>query len=187
MIEQIKCYNQFHVTKERNEHIKRVVDMASTLSDLYQLTAKERDQLITSAWLHDSTKDFSDKQLEAILMKENSELVKFPKPVWHSFGSAILGRDFFKITDPIIFQAVFYHTLGSADLGIVGQLLFLADYIEVGRIFPCAIEAREKALSGDLKGALLSTLQNTIIYLEQANKEVSEETRQFYKKIERSM
>ncbi|MGL4662764.1 MAG: bis(5'-nucleosyl)-tetraphosphatase (symmetrical) YqeK [Culicoidibacterales bacterium] len=187
MIEQIKNYNSFHVTKKRNEHIARVVEMAHTLAEIYQLSEKEHNQLITSAWLHDSTKDFSDSQLESIIEKENSDLLKFPKPIWHSFASAILGRDFFRIEDTDVFDAVFYHTIGNESLNIVGQLLFLADYIEVGRTFPCANEARDIALSGELNQALYTTLKNTITYLKQEGKQVSAETEAFYAKIERSI
>lgn len=187
MIEQIKCYNKFHVSKDRNAHIMRVVEMANTLAEIFDLSTKEQEQLCISAWLHDSTKDFSDKQLESLLERENQTLLTYPKPVWHSFASAILGRDYFKIDDPVIFNAVYYHTIGHPSLDRVGKLLFLADYIEVGRTFPCAVESRKIALDGDLNGALRATLINTMTYLKASNKAVMAETELFYSDLERSM
>lgn len=187
MIQKIRAYNKFHVTEKRNQHIERVVEMSNILAGIFQLSDGEREKLIVSAYLHDSTKDFSNQQLRMILKKENPQLLLFPEPIWHSFASAVLGRDYFKITDGDIFNAVFYHTIGHYTLDKVGQLLFLADYIEVGRDFPCAIEVREIALKGDLEGALLKTLQHTITYLKQTDKPVAFETQQFYNHIERSI
>lgn len=187
MIETIEQYNAFHVSPKRNDHIIRVVEMAQQLGDLYHLSDEEQYKLHISALLHDSTKDFSDLQLQSILTKENNELLSFPKPVWHSFASALLARDYFKIDDQDIFDAIFYHTIGHSSLTLVGQLLFLADYIEVGRTFPCAIEARSLALSGQLHLALYTTLKNTIAYLNRENKTIAHETEQFYAYIERSI
>lgn len=187
MIEKIKRYNAFHVSLKRNAHIARVVDMAQLLADIYQLSNDDRQKLLVSAWLHDSTKDFSDVQLKMLLEKENHHLLVYSPPIWHSFASAILGRDYFQIDDPDVFNAVFYHTIGHSSLNIVGQLLFLADYIEVGRTFPCALEARTLALNGQLNTALHTTLKNTIRYLQQENKIIAAETKQFYADIERSI
>lgn len=183
MIKKIQEYNQFHVSQKRNEHIERVVDMARTLAHIYKLSEVEQEQLELACWLHDSTKDFSDKQLDQLLDTENSNLLNYPKPIWHSFASAILARDYFKISDPVVFEAIYYHTIGNAHLNIVSKLLFLADYIETGREFPQAVLAREKALSGSLNEALCIEVESMRQHLLQQGQYLMSETENLYKEL----
>lgn len=187
MIQRIKQYNQFHVTKARNAHIQRVVEMALQLAHVYKLSEVETKQLELAAYLHDSTKDFSDRQLEMLLYAEKQDLLDFPQPIWHSFASAFLARDYFQIDDQSIFEAIFFHTIGSVKLDRVGKLLFLADFIEIERTFPEATKAREKALNGHLNEALYITLKSMITFLAQSDKKPTAETLAFYVDIERSI
>lgn len=187
MIEKIKAYNELHVTKQRNDHIKRVAQMGETLANIFKLSTLEQQQLEIACYLHDSTKDFSEKQLKQILQNEDESLLLFAPPIWHSFASAILGRDYFNISDPIIFEAVYYHTIGNAHLHIVSKLLFLADFIELGRTFPDALQAREFALKGDLNTALRIELESMRAHLEKSGHSLTTETEHFYKELERSI
>lgn len=183
MIQKIKAYNHFHVSKKRNEHIGRVVAMAKELAVIYNLSEHEQEQLEMACLLHDSTKDFSNAQLEHLLKNENEQLLNYPQPIWHSFASAILARDYFKISDPIIFEAIYYHTIGNAQMNIVSKLLFLADFIEIGREFPEATLAREKALSGALNEALIIEVESMRQHLAQQGEYLMTETENLYKEL----
>lgn len=58
------------------------------------------------------------------------------------------------ITDPEVYEAVYWHTTGVPGLGPVGQVLYLADFAEPNRDYPEAAEARERWAHDGLDAAL---------------------------------
>lgn len=68
------------------------------------------------------------------------------------------------IKDPDILQAISLHTTGSGEMTLLDKIIYLADYIEPGRVFPGVDRIRKMAFA-NLDKALLMATDNTLFYL----------------------
>ena len=99
-----------------------------------------------AALLHDISKEYStDEQYELIKeygIKVDDEDAQSPD-ILHSFtASAVILRDFPDFSTPEILSAVYNHTIGSPDMTVLDEIIFLADYIEEGRKYDSCISVR---------------------------------------------
>ncbi len=82
----------------------------------------------------------------------------------HAPVGAKLAGEIFGVFDPAVTRAIATHTTGSARMGLLDKVVYVADYIEPTRIFPGVEEIR--FLAGvDLDQAFLAALENTIKYV----------------------
>ncbi len=96
-------------------------------------------ELIAAAMLHDIAKELDDEST-ALLLKESgftmSEEDLSVKPALHSIsGAALVKRDFPLFATPSVVSAVYNHTVGSPDMDLFSEIIFIADYIEEGRTY----------------------------------------------------
>ena len=84
---------------------------------------------------------------------------------------AILARYVFGQDDEV-YDAIFYHTTGRANMSLAGKILYIADYIEPNRDFPGVEQLRALAFS-DLRGALKLGLEMTLDHLKDQGCDVS--------------
>ncbi len=72
-------------------------------------------------------------------------------------------KEKYGIDDDDIYEAVFYHTTGKPDMGLLAEIVFIADLIEEGRdaYFPWAPAMRELAKK-DLHEALLGVMDRSL-------------------------
>ncbi len=96
-------------------------------------------------------------------------------------GAAFL-KDNFNLDDNEILQAVRWHTAGHPDMGRLGQILFVADYIEPGRSH-ISHSFRELIMKLDLNKMSLKILTNQTAYLRDRGYDVSESSMQLYDKL----
>ena len=153
-----------NMSPKRFRHTVAVEDMVARLCALYcpEHTAKMR----AAALLHDVTKElslseqveFSEKQ--GLLVKE-SDLLS-PKTFHARTAAALIATDFADFSDPMIVEAVRWHTTGHAGMTLTEKLLYLADYIDLSRTFEnCVIlrrffwGAKPEEMDADAKNALL--------------------------------
>ena len=66
--------------------------------------------------------------------------------------------------DEEVLEAIRCHITGKPEMGIISQILFLADYTEKGRVGECFNVVREKIEKGLLFEAMLAECDNTLIY-----------------------
>ena len=114
--------------------------------------------------LHDITKEIpAEKQLQmmesfAIILTETE---RRSRKVWH----AILGAAYLEkkcgVTDPEILSAVRWHTTGKADMTLLEQIVFTADFISADREYKGVEKLRHLAES-DLQAAMLEGTSFTI-------------------------
>ena len=76
-----------------------------------------------------------------------------------------------------IYNAIYYHTTGKADMTLLEKIIYIADYMEPNRSFPGVEELRELAFS-DLTAALKLGLEMTLEHLKEQGNEVSPESRE---------
>lgn len=161
MVEQSLMYHP------RFKHSVGVMKMALKLNEMHSLNV-DSDAIKLAALLHDITKTNTDD--------ENLELIKTHMPnildedllsspsIWHAFTGKIIARDNYHIINEDILNAIFYHTTGRPNMSNLEKLIFLSDYIELGRIGKNFEDIREIAYK-DINQAIISMYENQFEYL----------------------
>ena len=78
----------------------------------------------------------------------------------HSKTGAALARDVFGV-DEEIYNAIWWHTTGHANMTLLEKIIYLADYIEPSRDFP-GVDKLRSVCYKDLNEGLLLGLEMTI-------------------------
>ena len=103
------------VSPERRAHIERVVALLGSWADAMRVDAQERDRWARAGWLHDALRD-----------------APLGDPLAHGpLAAARAATD--GETDRGVLDAIRYHTIGFAGWDAVGKMLYLADFLEIGR------------------------------------------------------
>ena len=170
MLEYLKIYEivKEHFIKHSNikrfEHSERVVDMALKLNAIHNLHL-DVEKLKITAIIHDYAKVYDDELIEIIKKEfENDKLLLQSKTVHHAIVGDIILKNEFGIDDEEILDAVKYHTTGKPNMSTFCKVIFLADYIEMGRSFESVNEVRNIAFN-NLDNAVLKALEITINYI----------------------
>ena len=97
------------------------------------------------------------------------------------FGAEILQNKF-KLEDDEILQAVRWHTTGHPDMGRLGQVLYIADYIEPGRAH-ITTSFRDMLMKLDLNEITLKILNVQSSYLRDKGYRITESSMHLYDKL----
>lgn len=133
------------MSPKRFRHTAAVEEMVARLCALYcpEMTAKLR----AAALLHDVTKELTLAEQVALSAKlglevKESDLLS-PKTFHARTAAATIPLEFAEFSDPVIVEAVRWHTTGHANMTLCEKLLYLADYIDLSRTFEnCVILRR---------------------------------------------
>ncbi len=130
-----------------------------------------------AAILHDCTKYLElDEQL--LLCKkygvELDELERRAVKLLHSKTGACIAKHVFG-EDEQVFQAIFWHTTGKADMSMLEKVIYLADYIEPTRDFD-GVEPLRKLAYEDIDKALLMGMEMTIEEMKQRGNPIHRNT-----------
>lgn len=130
-----------------------------------------------AAILHDCTKYLElDEQL-ALCGKfgvELDELERRAVKLLHSKTGACIAKHIFG-EDEQVYQAIFWHTTGKADMSMLEKVIYLADYIEPTRDFD-GVEPLRSAAYEDIDKALLVGMDMTIEEMKQRGNPVHRNT-----------
>ncbi|MGX7030910.1 bis(5'-nucleosyl)-tetraphosphatase (symmetrical) YqeK [Vagococcus zengguangii] len=171
-------YSQAYITLTRDELLKRVASQMSEKRFKHVLGVEQSaleladqyggnlEKASIAALVHDYCKERPKADFLAYMTKCSYpvDLIKFGNEIWHGVVGADMIRDELGIHDEEILNAVRHHTTGAANMSLLEQIIYVADYIEPGRDFPGVDEAREKAKT-DLKEAVAYETQKTLAYL----------------------
>jgi 2-amino-4-hydroxy-6-hydroxymethyldihydropteridine diphosphokinase len=118
------------VSPDRLAHIERV---AVLLADWAAVIAPQDVGLWrAAAWLHDALRDADPAELRD---QVSDSFRAWPDGLLHGPAVARRLQQEDSATSPALLAAVTYHTVGHAQLGTLGQALYLADFLEPGRSF----------------------------------------------------
>lgn len=111
-----------------------------------------------------------------------SEEEKLNPVLLHGRIGADILKKLFLLEDDDILQAVRWHTTGHSDMGRLGQVLFIADYIEPGRahITP---SFRDMIMKMDLNEMTLKILNVQCSYLRDKGYRITESSMLLYDKL----
>lgn len=170
--EAIIAYVASQMSQKRFEHTLRVEQMAVYLAEKY---AVDVTLCQYAALLHDVAKEWTMAQYEQVvgMFKLNPELMQFGSEICHGPVGAMATLEWYDHHESVK-QAIMQHTIGAVEMDAVAKVLFVADYIEVGRTFDGVEQARllaEKSLDLAIRYKLKQTItflakKGTVIYPE---------------------
>ena len=166
------------MSTRRFAHTLGVVKMAERLASL--CLPNKSDELVCAAYLHDVTKELSyQEHIELInkggLLLDGEDLNT--EAILHSFSASyVIKRDFPTFATVDILSAVYNHTIGSPDMSVFDEIIFLSDFIEETRSYNASIELRnfvfERMLDGDIDNnvrvlheACVISIDKTVLHL----------------------
>ena len=149
---------------KRYKHTLGVVESAERLTRRYGGDVK---QAKTAALLHDCAKNMDDQRLLEMARASNLPLdvVLTAEPgLLHGAVGAVIAKKEFGIDDPMILDAITYHTTGRTQMTTLDKIIYLADYIEPNRDFP-GVEALRTESEKNLEDACVLGLTHTIRFV----------------------
>ncbi len=149
-IEYLKIEVKKRMSEKRYIHTLGVLECAKELSEL--CAPESVSEMACAALLHDVSKELSDSAQLALLCEEGiilDEADMDSPAIFHSFTAPIVvRRDFPAYATEAILSAVRNHTIGSPDMSVTDEIIFLADFIEAGRPHPSCQALRKKVYGG---------------------------------------
>jgi len=133
---------------------KRLVHIISTAKLSYEIALannlKDAKKALIAALLHDIGKEMPMTEQKEIMKKHFKEYINYPPVIYHQFIGAYLVEKDFGITDPIILDAIKYHTTANSNMSDAAIIVHCADKIEPTRGF------ESKNLINGLKSSLIN-------------------------------
>ncbi len=149
------------LSTRRFAHVEGVVITAQQLADRYHLDPEKAG---IAAVLHDIDREQKASALKVLADELGVLLSDENEATWHGpVTAARLARDF-HIDDDEIAKAVAWHTVGHPEMGLLAQVIYVADAIEPGRNF-IDVESLRLAATMDLQLAVAVTADASIMYL----------------------
>lgn len=151
------------LTDKRYEHTLGVMKTAVQLAERYGADVKKAE---IAAVFHDYAKFRPKEEMKQLLIEEQEDerLLHFHHELWHAPAGAVLVKKEAGIEDEDILSAIRWHTTGRPGMTLLEKIVYLADYIEPGRVFPGVEEVRKTA-EQDLNKAVLAAVKNSILFL----------------------
>ena len=136
---------------------KRLIHSISTARLSYDIAKannlKDAKKALIAALLHDIGKEMPMTDQREIMALYFREYINYPPVIYHQFVGTYLAEKDFGVTDPVILDAIKYHTTANSNMSEVGIIVHCADKIEPTRGFD----------SSDLINALKSSLMDGFV------------------------
>ncbi len=164
-IESIKKDLKERLSSERYTHSLGVMDECIRLGQIY---SADLDKCAIAGLLHDCAKELSMQQYGYLGIDVSPTKQKYiegyNKNLLHAKAGAVVAKQRYGIIDEEILDAVESHVTGHPYMGILSQIVFLADYTESNRKGTVFDDIR-KQLDKGLSSAMLYALDSTIKYV----------------------
>jgi predicted HD superfamily hydrolase involved in NAD metabolism len=163
-LEQIRLDLKILLSHKRYRHSLGVEDVAVKLGERNGL---DTEKLRFAALLHDI-----GKSVEIAEQARYADERKIPLTaddllahgVIHSHISVFMAERDFGVTDPVILQAIRYHTTGFAGMTLFDKALFAADYLDPSRGFRNERQLLNLALR-DIEKGVLEIVKDKMIFV----------------------
>ncbi len=150
---------------------KRLVHTISTARLSYEIAKannlEDSKKALIAALLHDIGKEMPIPEQREIMANYFKEYINYPPVIYHQFIGAYLANKDFGIRDPIILDAIMYHTTANSNMSDVAIIVHCADKIEPTRGFD------SKNLINSLKSSVINgfveVLKSNIEYYDRKN------------------
>lgn len=146
---------------------KHSISVAKTAVELARIHGADEDKAYLAALLHDCAKCYDDTELfkkaEIYGIELDSVSKNNPKLI-HSYVGAYEAKAIYGIDDEEILDAIYYHTIGKADMSKLCAVIYIADAIEPLRSYD-GVEILRKASRTSLCEAVLKYTEMSIRHL----------------------
>ena len=152
------------VYAKRHAHI---LGVAQTAVDLAKHWGADEELAFRAGILHDCTKYLSLKEHLDICKRAGivpDEMEAGSAKLLHSKTGAALAQMVYGESDEV-YWAIYWHTTGRADMGLLEKIVYLADYMEPNRDFE-GVEELRRLCDTDLDAALQMGLEMSVADLE---------------------
>lgn len=162
--------------KNRYRHTLGVAHTSACMAMKYGC---DIDSAYLAGLLHDVAKNLSEEDMLKAAKKYELKISSFEAKhpfILHGPVGACVARDDFDIENEDILNAICNHTTGRPDMSLLEKIVFIADYIEVGRDQAENLEFIRKLAFEDIDACLVKILQDTLAYLENSGSDIDEKT-----------
>ncbi|WP_373135110.1 bis(5'-nucleosyl)-tetraphosphatase (symmetrical) YqeK [Enterococcus durans] len=169
---------QMRMSERRFKHVLGVEEMAIALAEKYGCSPEKAS---IAALTHDYAKERPDDEFILVIKRDgyDTALLDYGNAIWHGVVGASFVKRELGITDEEILHAIRVHTTGAAKMSLLDKIIYVADYIEPGRVFPGVKEARELALI-DLDEAVAFETKHTLAHLIEQEQQIYPKTIETY-------
>lgn len=156
-IEELKEIIRQRLSNYRYYHSLCVAESAKELARRY---GADEHKAELAGILHDATKESKrSEHLEYIRNAgmEISDFEKKGKKFYHQISGAAFAKTELGIDDEEVLSAIRYHTTGKADMTLLQEIVYLADFISADRDYDDIENIRAEAEKGKEYGLLYAT------------------------------
>ena len=142
------------IQAKRSAHVRGTEEEAVRLARRW---GADEEKARRGAILHDCTKYLNMEEQLQLCKKYGivlDDLERQAVKLLHAKTGACVARDVYGVSDDV-YEAIFWHTTGRADMSLLEKILYIADYMEPNRDFPGVERLRELAYR-DLDQAVLA-------------------------------
>ena len=170
------------LSEKRYHHSVCVSEEAVRLAKKYGANEEKAE---IAGILHDIMKDIPhDEQLKMMTHFDIvlTDVERSAQKLWHAMLGAAYIENELHITDPEIINAVRYHTTGRADMTLLDEVLFIADFISADRDY-AGVEELRNAADMSLEQVMIEGISFTIKDLVQGYKPIHPDTIAAYNQV----
>ncbi len=172
----LRRYVRRSLSLPRYLHTLRTAAMIPKLADRFGVSAEEA---VLAALAHDMARELHEPEMFSIAEEDGFPIraEEVQRPVLlHGRAAAVLLVKLWDERRESILYAVRRHTQGDRDMGLLGMLLFVADYIEPGRTH-ISEEFRQEVLNMSApQQMVIRVIEDEMKYLDRKKVPVSERT-----------
>ena len=165
---------------------KEAITIAKSVFLVYNISDRYLNDIRAAALLHDMTKQMDLKIQLALCDMHTIDKGENPsEAILHGKTAAHMAKKLFEIND-FVFSAIYNHTTGCPEMGIMDKIIFLADYTEESRSHEHCVKAREflhSSLDKNSENVLeiidrsaLMSIDNTLSFLINSGKDIDVQT-----------
>jgi len=168
------------LSNKRYNHVMGVLSKSKELAELLKLEEIQIYDLIQAVLFHDFAKGMSSDELYSYALEKNIDLHGVVPAMYHAIISTWMAQEYFAIKNVKVLDAIFYHTTGNSEFikNKIGMILFLADYLEPGRMFNK--NHIEQYIPFNINKALYIIVKEKLISVLQKDKILATESINFY-------
>ena len=166
-----------YLDEDRYNHTLGVMYTCAALAMAHGCNMKDAQ---AAGLLHDSAKCIPNKKKLKLCEHNRIPVTEFEKDhpfLLHAKLGAWLAKEKYGVSDSEILSAITYHTTGKPEMSLLEKIVYIADYIEPGRVKAPNLAKVRKLAFQDLDECMYEILKDTLIYLEENPKDVDSATK----------
>ena len=183
-------YARCNLSLKRYLHSLRVMETAVELSrEFAERYGVSEEEARIAGIAHDIAREWDTEQLIVAAGRDNvpvtEEELEMPK-LLHGKAAAVMLREEFGELRESVLSAVRWHTYGHPDMGALGMILYIADYIEPGRDHVDEEYCRRVRSRESLEEMVVLVLSDEFSHLRLKRRRIVESSRMLYDALTKS-